>query len=295
MMLPRCTQLCHRVLSTRVLRYSANAAQCTTKGFGLGGTQSRLNSGFASVGSETTLGGNHDLHVQYDAVYNKSTPEIYDKWAKDGYNETAGDYSRGSLVSCTEKIFHLLTHNFPVPDHAAEKVILKALDAGCGTGNLVQVFGEEVERAEDFVPKHAAALRKFAFEWHGLDFSEGMLEVARAKPGLYEDLQQGDLKKTLCYGDATFDLVGSAGTFLQGHVGSEAIPELCRILKPNGLLVFTVRPQFFEETKDDWLLELARGGMTVLGIDSMPYAGGMEAPVISCIKSSSSTVDHLLL
>merc|ERR1719272_2555899 len=112
-----------------------------------------------------------------------------------------------------------------------------------------------------------------------------MLDIAKEKPGLFTgDLVQGDLKKTLAYSDATFDLIVSAGTFLQGHVGSEAVPELCRILKPNGLMVFTVRPQLFEETKKSWLAELSKGEMTVLGIDSMPYAGDMNAPVISAIK-----------
>jgi len=81
-----------------------------------------------------------------------------------------------------------------------------------------------------------------------------------------------------------FDLVASAGTFLQGHVGSEAVSELCRVLKPNGLMIFTVRRNFFEETRDSWMEELRRGGMTVLGIDNMPYVKGLHAPVLSCVK-----------
>lgn len=206
-------------------------------------------------------------HEKYNVVYENATPETYDQWAKDQYDEEIVEFARPGIESVSAKCLqHLGAQN--------RTGIVKGFDAGCGTGAVAQVCRQELEKQQ----------AKFTYEWHGLDFSEGMLEQARKKVGLFEDLKQGDLKKELDYASETFDLIVSAGTFLQGHVGSEALPELCRILKPNGLMIFTVRPTFFEETKDSWMEGLAKGGMTVLGIDTMPYAKGMDAPVLSCVK-----------
>lgn len=215
--------------------------------------------------SETHIGTGNE-HSKYNVVYEKSTPQIYDQWAKDGYNEQAGGYSRGSLESVSSKCQQHLVHT--------NLKIVKTLDAGCGTGNVAEVCNE------DLVNNRCS----FKYDWWGLDFSEGMLEIARQKEGLFTNLVQGDLKTTLPYEDAFFDLIVSAGTFLQGHVGSEAVPEMCRILKPNGYMIFTVRPQFFQDAKESWFSHLSKGGMTVIGVDVMPYAHGLDAPVISCIK-----------
>jgi len=149
------------------------------------------------------------------------------------------------------------------------------MDAGTGTGNVAEVM--EAHQKELKLP--------FKYEWHGLDFSQGMLDVAATK-GLFVEggLKQQDLKEKLDYEDEAFDLIVSAGTFLQGHVGCEAVPELCRILRPKGVMVFTVRPNLWEATKEDWKAALAKQGMTLLGVDSMPYAKEMEAPVVSAVK-----------
>ncbi|CAK0872192.1 unnamed protein product [Prorocentrum cordatum] len=215
--------------------------------------------------TETHIGTGTE-HSKYNVVYEKATPEIYDQWAKDGYNEQAGRFSRGSLKSVSSKCQQHLAHT--------SLKVVKTLDAGCGTGNVAEVCNEDLANKKC----------SFRYDWWGLDFSEAMLEVARQKHSLFTNLVQGDLKKTLPYKDDFFDLVVSAGTFLQGHVGSEAVPELCRILKPNGYMIFTVRPQLFQDTREAWFSQLSKGGMTIVGVDMMPYAEGMEAPVISCIK-----------
>lgn len=203
--------------------------------------------------------------AKYNVVYTESTPEIYDQWAKDNYDAHAAEFMRGALLSVPQQCQRHLRRR---------RGIVKAMDAGCGTGNVAEVANEELTKAK----------LGFRYEWWGLDFSQGMLDVA-AKKNIYKDLIQGDLKKKLTmYEDEQFDLITSAGTFLQGHVGSEAVAELCRITKPNGLMVFTVRPQLWEETKDEWLRELTKGGMTVLSVEHLPYAEGMTAPVVSCVK-----------
>jgi hypothetical protein len=54
---------------------------------------------------------------------------------------------------------------------------------------------------------------------------------------------------THAFTDAMYDGVVSSGTFLQGHVGPEALPELCRVLRPGGFMVFSMRPNYFDATK----------------------------------------------
>ena len=71
-----------------------------------------------------------------------------------------------------------------------------------------------------------------------------------------------------------------SGVFLQGHVGPEAIPELSRVVKSNGgLLCFTVRPTFFEETKETWLTALDENGVDLIETQMLNYCSGLKAPM----------------
>merc|ERR1712151_41480 len=178
--------------------------------------------------------------------------------------------------SVADRVLSHLKGYLDASDRSDETLILKVMDAGCGTGRAAEVLGVELERSRE----------KFQYEFHGLDYSSGMLEVARAKTELYEDLVQGDLtKKLYMYEDESFDVVVSVGTFLQGHVGPEAISELCRVVKKNGLLIFSVRPQFFDDHEEEFLSSLSEGSMDVLGIDSMWYTSDMKAPIVSSRKT----------
>jgi predicted TPR repeat methyltransferase len=104
-----------------------------------------------------------------------------------------------------------------VPDrHAA------ILDAGVGTGGLGAVLGI---LGYDCMT--------------GLDMSEGMLARARAR-GCYAHLTRGVLGETLPFTDRQFDAILSTGTFTQGHAPASAFDELVRVLKPGGVLMFTV-------------------------------------------------------
>ncbi|MBK0327795.1 methyltransferase domain-containing protein [Rhodobacteraceae bacterium F11138] len=74
----------------------------------------------------------------------------------------------------------------------------------------------------------------------GLDISQGMLDVAKAKGG-YRDLHCLALGKDLPFEDGAYKAVISTGVFTTGHVGAEALPELARITAPGGTLVITVK------------------------------------------------------
>jgi predicted TPR repeat methyltransferase len=187
--------------------------------------------------------------VKYQSVYDQSTPEIYDSWASDGYDENVAQFSLAveSLRQCFVKYVGV--------DASDTRTVL---DAGCGTGRVAEVILRN-GKAEQFV-------------FDGVDFSTGMLEVAKKK-GSYRHLKEADLKKPLSMlEDSAYDAIVSSGVFLQGHCGPECLPNLARVLKPGGHMLFTVRPTFYEETKDEWLKTFTESKMSVLNVEWLPYA-----------------------
>jgi len=100
------------------------------------------------------------------------------------------------------------------------------IDAGCGTGQA------------------GAALRKAGWPGRliGLDFSQGMLDVA-VLSGAYDELVKCSLLDISLPTDSA-DAVISSGVFTHGHVGGEALSELCRVTKPGGVVTVTQRMDF---------------------------------------------------
>jgi len=96
------------------------------------------------------------------------------------------------------------------------------LDAGVGTGNIGQLL----------------SILGFT-NLQGLDMSQGMLARARAR-GVYTSLHQGVLGQALDFPTGRFSCVVSTGTFTTGHAPASGFDELTRILKPGGILIFTV-------------------------------------------------------
>ena len=80
----------------------------------------------------------------------------------------------------------------------------------------------------------------------GVDISREMLGQAGEK-GVYRNLIEADLTKRLPMEDAVYDAVISAGTFTEGHVGPEALPELVRVAAPGARFVLGVNHKVFEE------------------------------------------------
>ena len=74
----------------------------------------------------------------------------------------------------------------------------------------------------------------------GIDLSEGMLSVARAK-GIYNELQQMTLGKKLDFDDNSFAAVVSAGTITPRHAPAHAFNELIRVAQPGARIVFSLR------------------------------------------------------
>ncbi|KGF67551.1 SAM-dependent methlyltransferase [Hoeflea sp. BAL378] len=101
------------------------------------------------------------------------------------------------------------------------------LDAGCGTG-----LSGPYLKALGYGPVE------------GLDFSQSMLDLAAAR-GAYDALKRATLGETLPWADGHFAAFLSTGVFTEGHAPASSLSELCRITRPGGMAVFTVRDTIF--------------------------------------------------
>jgi SAM-dependent methyltransferase len=133
-----------------------------------------------------------------------------------------------------------------------------ALDAGAGTGLL------------------GVAMREAGYtRLHAMDMSLGMLAEAERK-GVYLELHEGRLGDPLDYADAAYDAVVASGVLTTGHAPASCLPELVRITRPGGHVVFTLRsdetpPGFTEQMtalEDDGSWELVTRGAEVA---AMPH------------------------
>ena len=108
--------------------------------------------------------------------------------------------------------------------------VLAVLDAGCGTG-LVGVLLKE------------AGISSLT----GIDYSPGMLAEAERK-GVYDTLHTIDMNNPLTLPSDSFDAVTCIGTFTSTHVKPQAVTELARVTRSGGVLVFTVRDDYWQST-----------------------------------------------
>ncbi|MEB3885984.1 methyltransferase domain-containing protein [Lyngbya sp. CCY1209] len=157
------------------------------------------------------------VHLVYSAKSPEELAKRYDEWAK----EYEGD---------------LLPENYTGPEPAADvlgKYVSKdasILDAGAGTGLVGEIL-------------HRRGYRNI----EAMDLSAGMLEEARKK-NVYTGFHQGILGEPLELTTDRFDAIISVGTFTLGHAPSRGFDELIRITKPGGYIVFTIRPDYYENS-----------------------------------------------
>ena len=108
----------------------------------------------------------------------------------------------------------------------------RILDAGCGTG----LVGAELARLG-------------YTRIDGFDLSASMTARA-AETAAYRDLRGGVdmMRLDEHYAAEGYDSVLSVGVFTLGHVTPEALHELMRVLRRDGLLLVTTRTQYYEQT-----------------------------------------------
>lgn len=106
---------------------------------------------------------------------------------------------------------------------------LSALDLGCGTG------------------RHSLRLSNDGANVTALDFSDGMLEEARNKPGAESiNFISHDLRERLPFSDRSFDLVVSGLVLEHLEDISTFFAEIFRVIKPGGRAVISaMHPSMF--------------------------------------------------
>ncbi len=156
-----------------------------------------------------------NVDAVFAATNNAELAMNYDKWAATYENDLVGHGGPSEAVAELAK-------------YVASDA--RILDAGCGTGLVGQLLAE-----------HGYS------NLEGLDLSTGMLQQATFKK-CYNKLHQQVLGETLDFPDATFDAIIIIGVFVMAHVRSNAFDELLRITKPNGHIIFTLRPEFYDNT-----------------------------------------------
>ncbi|MEO0647415.1 MAG: class I SAM-dependent methyltransferase [Cyanobacteria bacterium J06650_10] len=171
----------------------------------------------------------------YEAKSNQELETKYDQWA-DIYDQD-------------------LTEEFVWKSPQAAATVLekhvessaKILDAGAGTG----LVGE--------------CLAKAGFNnLVAMDLSSGMLDVAKQKQ-VYCEYHQMVLGELLAFASNEFDATISVGVFTQGHAPAKSLNELVRITKPNGMIVFSLRVETYEQDGfKEQQTELEQAGKWVL-------------------------------
>jgi SAM-dependent methyltransferase len=105
---------------------------------------------------------------------------------------------------------------------------LDVLDAGCGSGPIME------------------ALRERGARVRGFDLSPAMVQIARERLGQDADVRVGDLAEPLGYDDALFDLVVASLALHYVRDWAPTLAELRRVLRPGGrLLVSIIHPGIY--------------------------------------------------
>ncbi len=161
------------------------------------------------------------LAEAYDLKDKDSMKKFYARWADDYDNQIENlDYLSPQLIGQAMQKY--------LTDKNA-----KILDVGCGTG----LTANEMFKAG-------------YTNLYGIDLSEDMVQVAQNR-GIYNGVKAGDITLALEYEDNEFDGVISSGTFTHGHVGSEPLYEIFRIIQPNGVLACTVHQDLWQSREFD--------------------------------------------
>ena len=142
--------------------------------------------------------------------------DVYKKWASiydQDNDDVLGTVSQPNSV----QIFH---------KHLSDKN-QKIIDIGCGTG----LVGLELSK-----------LGYTSFD--GVDISKEMIDIAISRG--YRSLFLGNLNESLPLESNSYDAALCVGVFTHGHVGPSRLEELTRVIKPEGLVCFTVNEDVYE-------------------------------------------------
>ena len=150
-----------------------------------------------------------------DAVYRaqsaKELAAVYDDWSE-SYDDDLTALGHGAPTAVIA-----LVCRHVAPDAGP------LLDCGAGTGRLGQW------------------LSWFGYgPITGFDISDGMLAKARERDA-YAELRKMALGEHLDFPDRSFATAVAAGVFTAQHAPAESFEEICRVVRPGGQVVFSIR------------------------------------------------------
>ena len=141
---------------------------------------------------------------------------VYKEWA------TAYDHDNDNLLGTVSQPLSVQIFQEYIKDKS-----LRIIDVGCGTG----VVGVELEKGG------------FS-NFDGIDISQEMIDIAKQRG--YAQLFIGSLNVSLPCENNEYDAALCVGVFTHGHVGSNRLDELVRIVKPGGIICFTVNEGVYD-------------------------------------------------
>ncbi|SVB18020.1 uncharacterized protein METZ01_LOCUS170874, partial [marine metagenome] len=141
---------------------------------------------------------------------------VYKEWA------TAYDHDNDNLLGTVSQPLSVQIFQEYIKDKS-----LRIIDVGCGTG----LVGVELEKGG------------FS-NFDGIDISQEMIDIAKQRG--YSKLFIGSLNVSLPCENNEYDAALCVGVFTHGHVGSNRLDELVRIVKPGGIICFTVNEGVYD-------------------------------------------------
>ncbi len=153
----------------------------------------------------------------YSSQDNKELEDRYYRWANDYDKDLEKDFEYRAPQVATEYFTKYVSTE------------ARILDAGAGTGLAGKVLYEM---------GYSNLI--------AMDMSQGMLQEARKK-NVYKELHRMVMGEKLDFDTDSFDAVICVGTLTLGHAPANSLNELVRITKPTGHIVYTLRPDTYEE------------------------------------------------
>ena len=142
--------------------------------------------------------------------------DVYKEWA------SAYDHDNDNLLGTVSQPLSVQIFQEYIKDKS-----LRIIDVGCGTG----LVGVELEKG-GFT------------NFDGIDISQEMIDIAKQRG--YSKLFIGSLNDSLPCENNEYDAAFCVGVFTHGHVGSERLDELVRIVKSGGIICFTINEGVYE-------------------------------------------------
>ncbi len=130
------------------------------------------------------------------------------------FSKDAADYDQSERYATLRASYPTITNE------ALNKPFRTVLDIGCGTGALLRMIQDKRKDARLF----------------GVDLSEQMIQMAKAKLGERADLKVSDSEK-LPFSNEAFDLVMCTFSFHHYPNPGTALQEMRRVLAPSGRLI----------------------------------------------------------